>query len=160
MQLSSCSLFPRQGSKESGGELGASSKAVSKLASVSLYTGAPSANSIITQKCINESDNHHDLHRDNIRTSLAFYGARCCGLRWEFVQRVGLYIMSRSCSNMSSIRFIVIIRYPETDEKWLESKEAQLTYFTPTCYGFLISSKTLCFVSGAPNEDIVQNQLT
>ena len=62
------------------------------------------------------------------------------------MHRVGLYIMSRLCSNMSSIRLIVIIRYPETDEKWLERKETQLTYFTPTCYGFLISSKTLCFV--------------
>ena len=52
------------------------------------------------------------------------------------------------CSNMSSIRLIVILssRYPETDEKWLERKEAQMTYFTPTSYGLLISSKTLCFV--------------
>ena len=78
-------------------------------------------------------------------TSLAFYGARCSGLIWESVHRVGLYIMSRLCSNMSSIRLIVIIRYPETDEKWLERKGAQLTYFTPTFHGFLISSKTLCF---------------
>ena len=78
-------------------------------------------------------------------TSLAFYGARCSGLIWESVQRVGLYIMSRLCSNMSSIRLIVIIRYPETDEKWFERKGAQLTYVTPTFHGFLISSKTLCF---------------
>ena len=53
----------------------------------------------------------------------------CSGLIWEPMHRVGLYIMSRLCSNMSSIRLIVIIRYPETDEKWLERKETQLTYF-------------------------------
>ena len=56
-------------------------------------------------------------------TSLAFYGARCSGLRWESVHCVDLYIMSLSCSNMSSIGLIVIIRYPETDESGLKEKK-------------------------------------
>ena len=42
---------------------------------------------------------------------------------WESVHRVGLYIMSRLCPNMSSIRLIVIIRYPETDESGLKEKK-------------------------------------
>ena len=52
------------------------------------------------------------------------------------------------------------LQVPETEEKWLERKEAHLTYFTLTSYGFLISidtavsSKTPCFVLIARVSDV------